>query len=123
MRIKKVKIGIRSLKDSFNDVKDVVKRIEAGEKLKPVTEPEIYFESFDVVRKALTPKRLELMHIIKTGHPSSVNELARMAHRDIKNVTSDVQYLEQIGLIEKKAKDRKTRPVINYDKISLEIAV
>ncbi len=123
MRVKRVIIGIRSLKDTLNDVKDVVKRIETGEKLKPVTEPEIYFTSFDAVRKAFTPKRLELLHIIKTEHPSSVNELARMAHRDIKNVTADVQYLEQIGLIEKKATDRKTRPIINYDKISLEIAV
>ncbi len=123
MRVKKVKIGIKSVKDVFSDVKGTVNKIESGERLKPVTEPEMYFTSFEGVRKALTPKRLELLHIIKTERPSSVNELARMAHRDIKNVTADVKYLEQIGLIEKKTADHKSRPVINYDKIALEIAV
>jgi predicted transcriptional regulator len=123
MKIKKVKIGVRSVRDVFGDIKDTVGKIEAGEKLKPVTEAEMYFSSFEGIRKALTPKRLELLHIIKMEQPSSINELARMARRDIKNVTADVKYLEQIGLVEKKATDHKTRPVISYDKIALEIAV
>ncbi|MCL4492258.1 MAG: MarR family transcriptional regulator [Nitrospirae bacterium] len=123
MKVKKIKIGIRSVKDVFSDVKDTVNKIEAGQRLKPVTEPEMYFTSLEAFRKVLTPKRLELLHIIKTEHPSSVNELARMAKRDIKNVTADVKYLEQIGLIEKKATGHKIKPVINYDKIALEIAV
>ena len=123
MKVKKIKIGIRSVKDVFRDVKDTVNKIGAGQKLKTVTEPEMYFTSLEAFRKAITPKRLELLHIIKTERPSSVNELARMAHRDIKNVTADVKYLEQIGLIEKKTADHKSRPVINYDKIALEIAV
>lgn len=123
MKVKKVKIGIKSVKDVFSDVRDTVKKIEAGEKLKAIAEAEMYFTSFEGVRKALTPKRLELLHIIKMEHPSSVNELARMVHRDIKNVTADVNYLEQIGLIEKETGDHKTRPVIKYDKIALEIAV
>jgi predicted transcriptional regulator len=46
-----------------------------------------------------------------------------MAKRDIKNVADDLKYLEQIGLIEKREMNRKTRPVINYDRIALEIAV
>jgi len=123
MKVKKVKIGIRSAKDVFSDVSETVKKIERGEKLKPVTEPEMYFTSFEGVRKALTPKRLEILHIIKTEHPSSINELARMAHRDIKNVTEDVKYLGRIGLIEMKEDKRKTAPVISYDRIAFEIAV
>ena len=46
-----------------------------------------------------------------------------MAKRDIKNIAEDVKYLEQIGLVEKKATDHKTKPVIDYDKIALEIVV
>ncbi len=46
-----------------------------------------------------------------------------MAHRDIKNVVDDVKYLEQIGLIEKEENDHKTRPVISYDRIELQIAI
>ncbi|OGL47771.1 MAG: hypothetical protein A2W05_03915 [Candidatus Schekmanbacteria bacterium RBG_16_38_10] len=123
MKVKKVKIGIKSVKDVLADVKETVKKLERGEKLKPVREPEIYFANFEVFRKALTPKKLELLHLIRTKKPSSINELARIAKRDVKNVADDLKYLEQIGLIEKKETDRKTKPVINYDKIALEIAV
>jgi len=97
--------------------------IERGEKLKPVKEPDIYFTSFEAFRKAITPKRLELLHIIKARKPTSINELARMAGRDVKNIADDVKYLEQVGLVEKKATVAKTAPVITYDKIAFEIAV
>ena len=123
MKVKKVKIGIKSVQDVFRDVKETVQRIDKGERLAPVKGPEIYFTSFEVFRKALTPKRLELLHIIKNQKPSSINELARMAKRDIKNVADDVKYLDQIGLIEIKETGRKTAPRISYDKIALEIAV
>lgn len=123
MRVKKVKVGFKSLKKILKDTADVMKRVEKGEYLKPVKEPEIYFTSFEALRKALTPKRLELMHIIKTKKPSSINELARVARRDVKNIAEDVKYLEQMGLIEKKAENNKTTPIIRYDRIALEIAV
>jgi predicted transcriptional regulator len=123
MKVKKVKIGIKSVQDVFRDVKETVRRIDTGERLAPVKGPEIYFTSFEVFRKALTPKRLELLHIIKNQKPSSINELARMAKRDVKNVADDVKYLDQIGLIEIKETGRKTAPRISYDKIALEIAV
>jgi len=114
MKIKKIKIEIKNIKDIFEDVKNTIKKIERGEKLKSVKE---------AFRKALTPKRLELLHIIKTKNPSSINRLARLAKRDIKNVAEDVKYLEQIGLIEKQEHEREIRPFIEYDKINLEIAV
>ena len=82
-----------------------------------------YFTSFEAFRKALTPKRLELLHIIKAKKPSSINELARSAKRDVKNIADNVMYLEQIGLTQKKESASKTTPVITYDKIALEIAV
>ncbi|MBI4653501.1 MAG: hypothetical protein HY752_00640 [Nitrospirae bacterium] len=123
MKVKKVKIGIKSVKAVLEDAKETMKKLERGERLKPVREPEIYFTNFEVFRKALTPKRLELLHLIRIKKPSSINELARMAKRNVKNIADDVKYLEQIGLIEKKETDNKTAPVIKYDKMVLEIAV
>ncbi len=123
MKIKKIKIAIRNLKGILNDFVQTGEAIERGEKLKPVKDPEIYFTSFEAFRKALTPKRLELLHIIKTQKPSSINELARLSGRDVKNVADDVKYLKQIGFIEIKEIKKKTMPVITYDKIDLEIAV
>ena len=83
----------------------------------------LYFTNFEACRKALTPKRLELLHLIKIKRPCSINELARMAKRNVKNIAEDVKYLEQIGLIEKKESLAKMALVITYDKLLLEIAV
>lgn len=121
MRIKKIKIGIKDLKTSLNDFVKTGEAIERGEKVK--RETGLYFTSFEAFRKALTPKRLELLHLIKTKKPSSINELARIAKRDVKNIADDVRYLEQISLIEKVETAHRTAPVINYDRIDLQIAV
>ena len=121
MKVKK--IVIRNLKSILDDTVKTVKAIERGEKLKPAKEPEIYFTSFEALRKVLTPKRLELLHIIKMKKPSSINELARMAKRDVKNVMDDVKYLEQVGLIERKEAGKRTEISVTYDKLSFEMAV
>lgn len=121
MRVKKVKIGIKSIEDVLEDAKEVMKKLERGKKVKKETG--IYFTSIEAFRKALTPKRLELLHIIKTKKPSSINALARLSKRDIKNVAEDIKYLTQIGLVEKRVTKREVAPTISYDKIALEIAV
>lgn len=121
MKVKKMKIGIKSIEEALNDTRQVMEQLERGEKVKKETG--LYFTSLEAFRKALTPKRLELLHIIKTRKPSSINELARFAKRDIKNVADDVKHLERIGFIEIEEGKRKSTPVVKYDKINLEIAV
>lgn len=123
MKVKRIKVGIKDLKVILNDFVKTGEAIEQGKRFKPVKEPEIYFTSFEALRKALTPKRLELLHVIKTQKPQSINELARMAKRDLKNVADDLKYLERIGLIERKEDRNKTTPIVKFDKIALEIAV
>ncbi|HLE08780.1 MAG TPA: hypothetical protein VI914_04055 [Thermodesulfobacteriota bacterium] len=121
MKVRKVRIGIKGLEEALGDAKEAMKKLKRGEKAKK--ERGIYFTSIEAFRKALTPKRLELLHSIKTKRPESINELARMVKRDVKNVADDIRYLDQIGLIEKREKARKTAPVVEYDRIELEIAV
>lgn len=124
MRVKRVKIGIKSLKDVLEDAKEVMKKLELGEKVK--SEKGLYFESIEGFRKALTPKRLELLHLIREKQPGSIQELTRLSKRDIKSVATDITLLEELGLIDMKRKKegrRESIPVVNYNKINLEIAV
>ena len=124
MRIKKLKIGIKSLKEVLNDFRDTAKAIERGEKVK--TKRGIYYENLHAFRRALTDRRLEMLHVIKEKHPSSVYELAKILDRNIKNVTMDLGYLKEIGLVEiKRSKEKRERviPEVNYDVIELRVAV
>jgi len=124
MRIKRVKIGIKSLEDVLGNAREVMKRLGRGEKVKK--ESGIYFENLDAFRRTLTEKRLEMLHVIKEKHPSSVYQLAKILNRDIKNVNMDLEYLREVGLVEiKRSKEKRERviPQVNYDIIELRVAV
>ena len=124
MKIKKVKIGIKGLKEVLEDFAETAEAIERGEKVKK--RRGVYFENLEAFRRALTEKRLEVLHVIKRECPSSVYELAKILKRDAKNVTQDLEYLKQIGLVEiKRTKEKKKRtiPEVKYDEIELKIAV
>jgi len=121
LKAKKIRIGIRDVRDALDDF------VVAGEALArgDVVEEEkgVYFTSLEAFRKALTPKRLDLLHLIKATQPSSINQLAKLAHRNIKNVAEDVKYLSQIGLVEIEMVGRGSAPRVKYDEIDLRIAV
>lgn len=124
MKVKNIQIGIRKREAAFAEARNVMERIAKGEKVKKRSG--VYFENLDAMRKVLTEKRMELLHVIKEEHPSSVYELAKMLGRNLSNVIDDLGYLKELGLVDLKLsrKDRKkTVPSVSYDKINLEIAV
>lgn len=126
MRVKNVTIGIKSIEEVLEGAKEVMKKLERGEKVRK-RKPGIYFESLEVMRKAITPERVKILKVIKEKHPESIYELAKLLHRNLKNVSDDVHYLADLGLIElEKGKSNgreKTIPTVNYSKILLEIPV
>lgn len=124
MRVKRIKVGIKGVKAALDDFVATGEAITRGEKVK--REVGIYFESIEAFRKALTPKRLELLHLIKERHPKSLQELSRLAHRDMKNIATDVELLMRLGLIEIERKGVGRKEIashVKYDAIELMIAV
>ncbi|KKW03047.1 MAG: hypothetical protein UY37_C0007G0001 [Candidatus Beckwithbacteria bacterium GW2011_GWC2_49_11] len=78
------------------------------------------------MRKFITDERLKVLRAIRKYHPESIYELAKILKRDTKNVSDDVHYLSDLGLIDiKESKDgrKKTTPVVSYRKILVEIPV
>jgi predicted transcriptional regulator len=124
VRVKRVKIGIKGLKEMLQDFVKTGEAIERGERVK--RERGIYFETIEAFRKALTPKRLDLLRLIKRHHPKTMQELSKLADRDIKNVTQDVGLLQTLGLVstrKEKTGRREVTPSVDYDAIELMIAV
>jgi predicted transcriptional regulator len=124
MKVKKIDIGIKGLKESLKDFADTWKKLDAGKKT--TKEEGIYFDSIDTMRAVLTNKRLLILKTIRERHPASVYELAKFLKRDIKNVNQDLAMLSDVGLVtlEKTETDKKrTVPHVDYNKILLEIPV
>ena len=124
MKIRKVRVGIKDLKTALNEFVEIGKAVEEGKPVKK--EKGVYFTSVEAFRKAITPKRLALLKAIKTEKPSSVRQLSKIVERDVKNVSTDIKFLEQVGLVDIKRNDEAKKeiiPSVSYDKILFEIAV
>jgi predicted transcriptional regulator len=124
MKIRRIEIGIKPLKESLQEFAVVWDKLQHGEKVEKRTG--IYFESIDAMRKVLTNKRLTILKVIKEEEPNSVYALAKLLGRDLKNVNQDLKMLVDIGLVTvEPVKDGKKRivPHVEYDKILLEIPI
>ncbi len=58
------------------------------------------------IGKILTRERLRMLQIIREKRPESISELARMLKRKESNVHNDITFLEGIGLLELKGREK-----------------
>ncbi|MCJ7785577.1 MAG: ArsR family transcriptional regulator [Desulfobacterales bacterium] len=124
MKVKKIDIGIKGLKESLKDFADTWKALERGNNIKK--QEGIYFDSIDAMKAVLTNHRLLILKTIREYKPKSVYELAKILRRDLKNVRQDLRLLSEVGLVifkETETDKRRIMPEVNYAKILLEIQV
>lgn len=125
IKTKKLKLYIEDTVQFRKKVRKELKAIDRS-KSKKLGEDSISFQSLDQFRKFLTPKRLELLRVIRHKKPGSIYELAKLVNRTPENVNTDVRFLEQLGFVEiTKVKDvrEKLVPEVDYDRMMLEISV
>ncbi len=112
-------IAIRTTQQVAQDAIHAWKRAERNKAVElPVDR--IYFPNEDMLFRTLSTKRRELLRFLRHAGPLSIKQLAEKLDRDYKNVHSDVQLLNKIGLIEFNSSDKAFVP---WDNISLEIAL
>lgn len=125
IRAKELRLYIKKTAEFKKKINKELKEIDIG-KAKNLKEDSISFQSLDQLRKFLTPKRLELLRVIKHKKPSSMYELAKLVDRTSENVSTDIKFLEQLGFVEvDRIHDirKKSVPEVTYDKMTLEITM
>lgn len=80
----------------------------------------IGFESWELMHKVLSPKRLDIVRAMAGAGPLSIREIARRVGRDFKGVHSDVQVLINSGVIDR---DDRGRLVFPYDRIRVDFEI
>ena len=120
MKLKKVRIIVRSLEDTKVEWAKAL-RGEIRSIQKPGT---IIFTSLQAIAKVLSPARLELLGAILKLHPESIYALAKAVGRDFKNVHSDVKMLAEVGLLELKATGKRDAfmPIAKYSGFEVDLA-
>jgi predicted transcriptional regulator len=123
VKIKKVKINLKSLEEVGHEMAQVMRAVESGKAVSP-KHHEIVFSDSAALRSFLTPKRLELIWLIRKHGPNSISELARLAKRDFARVYQDLKVLSEAGIIEipKGLKSERAKPGV-AEEIRLEIVV
>jgi predicted transcriptional regulator len=124
MKVKQVKLDIQSEEEFIRETTHAMKTVASGKSVKP--DSVISFDSLKTMRKFITDERLRILKVIRKYQPASIYELAKLLKRDTKNVSDDVRYLSELGLLKlEKTKDgrSKTKPVMEYEKILVEISV
>ena len=124
-KTKKLKLYLEDMEQFKKKIKEELRAIDKG-KAKHLKEDSISFRSLDQLRKFLTPKRLELLRVIRHKRPQSIYGLAKLVERTPENVNTDLKFLEQLGFVEvTKVKEirKKSVPEVSYDKMMLEIPV
>src|SRR5450759_1630185 len=98
-------IGVQCLDGFFREGKNFARRVDVGEKMHEA-DFELSFSTPAQLVSELSPKRMELLQVLKKAGPLSVRALAKMMRRNYSNVHADVQRLIEHGLIEKDASDQ-----------------
>lgn len=68
-----------------------------------------------------TPKRMELVTVIKEKHPDKVHDLADLVRRDINSVLRDLRILEKHGIVFLEKTGRTVRPVVEREVILIPL--
>lgn len=92
------------------------RRAERGE---AGAETHLTFESWELLARTLTPKRLALLRHIHRHPANSIAALARTLGRDYKRVHQDVELLVAAGLVERDEGQVRA----DYDEIRATIAL
>lgn len=84
----------------------------------------VFFNGFAAALSAFSPKRLELLRLIKKHSPRSINQLAKIAGRNFKNVHTDVIHFKHLGIVRVPTGHRPVEPLkVLYDAINITTTV
>jgi predicted transcriptional regulator len=127
MQMKTVTFSIRPLGEVAGDFAKTFDAVRTGRRVPQKSRDEVGFTSIEAARNFLTRERLALMRTIRTRHPGSLYELAKMVKRDFKNVQEDIGILERHGLVriskEPRGKRKVKVPRVLFEEIALKIAI
>jgi predicted transcriptional regulator len=114
--VKVLHIGVAS--------REYVKRrtieIATGKRPQQPGEPKLYVSSLESLAKILTERNMLLLEMIRSAHPQSLTDLARLSKRAKSNLSRTLHSMEKLGLIEFREQSGRKVPVARYGKVRVE---
>ena len=112
-------VTVKSSSEFYDDVTDGIEAIKQGDAADST--PTLSFTSYDDLMETLTPRVLDLIEAIRREEPASINETARVADRDVKNVHEELSRLARLGIIFFEKDGQSKRPVVWFDELVINL--
>ena len=118
--MKTLKVGIASAEDMIARTMSIAR----GELKATAGDPKVWFTSPESFAKVLSNKNRELLNLIATTHPESLQDLAAKTGRKPSNLSRTLKTMEHYGFVKLHRGERgKIRPEVPYQAISLTLAL
>jgi predicted transcriptional regulator len=125
--MKTVSFSVRPFSEVVGDFAKTFEAVRSGRRIPKEPREEVGFTSIEAARNFLTRERLALLRTIRSRHPGSLYELAKMVGRNFKNVQEDIRILERHGLVqiakEARGKRKVKVPQVPFEEIALRITI
>ena len=117
--MKTLKIGIAS----YEQMKARTIAVAGGEYAPKRGEPKVWFTSLESLAKVLSADNRELLKVIATTEPRSLQELANALGREKSNLSRTLKTMERYGLIHIERKHGRMVPKVTHDHLSFEVSL
>jgi predicted transcriptional regulator len=96
--------------------------IARGELRPSPDDPKVWFTSVESFAKIMSEGNVELLDIIKSKQPQSLQELAEVSGRKKSNLSRTLRTMERYGIVNfKKGDHGRLAPVLLHDRVMLKL--
>ena len=117
----KLIVTVESISDVQQRTADAFKNALSDDSPNTDTPHRLSFETTDQLAQVFTPRAIDLLQTIAQKEPASIREAARLVDRDIKQVSENLDRLEEYSVIEFVENGKAKQPVVDYDEIDIQL--
>ena len=115
-----LRIGIAT----YEEMKARTIAIARGEYNAGPNEPKVWFPSIESVAKVLSAGNRELLDVIVSRRPHSLQELAEITGRKKSNLSRTLRTMERYGIVHlEKGENGRLTPTVKHDRFTLDVAL
>jgi predicted transcriptional regulator len=93
--------------------------IAAGRIVPKASDPKVWVSSMESIGRLLSTDNYAMIEAIRTHHPATISELAKLVSREQANVSRTLSRMADFHIVDFEESNGKKRPVVNWDEISI----
>lgn len=114
-------VRVETVEQARERMRQAARKIDDGRN--PDEEYGLSLPSEERLNQVLSETNVALLRLVASEEPTSINETARLADRDIHAVHDNLTQLADLGLVRFEEEGNAKRPIVPYDDIEVDITI